>query len=1080
MKSQKNIYFFFFCVVAIAIYAGQIKAVLYAQEFLDKMRTNPSKTELQVRSDLERLLQIAKNKKQKDVERQLMAYIKKYFPLGPVRIVGENEIVLQKPHEGETYVLRPTSQAERAKGQGNWKQVRQEGLVLLEHAPTGSVVKPVLSIEDSDKGEYYWSERDGIWVFISNHPIQLSRAVSQSVAPTPTAPISESVVIAEAGAENVPLAPSIPSAPLVPTVPGALAIPGAPPVPLAPSIPGAPQVPMAPVAPSAPASGSRDLLSQIRGGKNKRGEQQQEKKELAALGEAEQQELSDEQKKQSDTLLVDKLVMLSRTCVKPTPGEIYPVTLENYKKSVKAECSELLKNELFLKRAELKEIRDKKFDAFLKDNALHNLDVVNDKFDAIVTAGVDMFSSALFNPAAMKEQPIRYLVLVFAGLYRNPQNERKYDASMKVSNDQVIAAVGKSRTMQQLIDQLSMLCINREFLHYKRPGDNPPFYLLDSWLNEEDSKPQEKEKPGEPWKIPVLQLLSKPEYYSKGAILGLVRRLISTMREQLLYAEVLDLEDEKRLNHPLFLVISNYQETVQPAKGPISQGAVDLDTLLHWNEIETFVDLENSLKKIVKQVTAKEKKAALEKLSELIKTSPDKDDEVKALYKELFKENLESLGALYIKHIREVAALRGLRQSRARCQKIRSEAEGLKKANKFAQAEELLATAYQGALLYHILQGIYWEDLPPFVKDGFTKLYRRSDDIYKLFDQLIKKSVGSLSALGFSKEDFALMVEPYGLLLMMIAEFNKTKEYQKLVNGLVALDTATKKADEESFDAVVNNKEYIHDITTYALYKNRLKNIRIAFDNFDIGEVRTAIEQLVKQADLYLSKNPVRGEGGIAVMQSAGIDITNTSAFSMLMNEMEKTLSEIFYLKIVSRIQALSQGGIVEKEHAFTLPEPSADTGWTRRSRDPYLLVALVKAQSLQSLQQVFVGKTIMDAGLIGAVDKALEDVRKAQSLQAVVRKTLDERWSGAKPANYQALLTAEVSAIVMYIQEYLTLQRDQLEVLQRAVGVESASVGIVPQENVEQVTEQEAEAKKHAEQARQEYFEEQAALAGF
>lgn len=826
---------------------------------------------------------------------------------------------------------------------------------------------------------------------------------------------------------NDPPAPNVlERAYVIPTVPPVKSIPVAP---LAPPLPGAPVAPAVKTISPKPTGDRRDFLAEIQASKSSKGRATQGKTELPLLDEQALAVLTDEQKQQSDILLIDTLVTLSRTCIKPEESTSYPVTLENYKKSVKQSCTELLQNDHFFKRAELREIRDAQFDAFLEENKCDNLDHVNNNLDTIVSAAVHLFGQALFNKDRLDPQSMRYLVVVFAGLYRIPAQEPKNDANKYISNDQVIQAITAARSIDQLVEFLLMLCINKDFLHYKRPSNDAPPYLLDSWLDDSDSRMQQKlglGAVGASFDEPVLRLLSKPEVVMRKGVKSkeLAGRLSATIQKQLLYVDVMEQDDRVLILSLLSVLIDNYQKTFTPGQSAqelvVPVAVTDMDSLLHWETITTFPALEGALRKMTKRVGDK-KKDSIDKLAKLIKSNPDNKDEIVRQYDLLFKNNRNKLAALYDTHAKEMAVLRLLRAARATSKKIDGQAEvqkqaelkGVQKGKKGTSAKSLRLQSYQGAQLYKELHRIYGDALAHKVQARFTALFRRGEDIYKLFDMLLKNSVGSLVALGFSKEDFVKMIEPYGLLLMTLEEFNITKNYKKLMNGLVALDTGVKKADQESFDDVINNKEYINDITTYALYKNRLKGVISALEHNDLSGVCNGIVAIVKQA---------------------GVGAETTEDFRNFMVEFRHSLLSVLYTNIVNRIQALSNGSITKQEHGFEFPAP-INAGWQQRKRDAYLLVAIARAQIFKPLRRLFVNKLIAEVA-IDALDAMLAALNNSVALKEVVKKTLNDTWSHAsKPENYQQLLDRQAASVIEYLQRYLQDQRDQLKVLQRVAA---------------------------------------------
>jgi hypothetical protein len=231
----------------------------------------------------------------------------------------------------------------------------------------------------------------------------------------------------------------------------------------------------------------------------------------------------------------------------------------------------------------------------------------------------------------------------------------------------------------------------------------------------------------------------------------------------------------------------------------------------------------------------------------------------------------------------------------------------------------------------------------------FTSLYRTVDDVYGAFSEFFTKGyISSFSKLGFDKTYFLMILEPYGLVLKIISEFNAAQptveNYTMLLKSLEALDKSTPvnilaNKKDEYFPAISTARQEIAPPTS--LYKGRLTEMIKGLKESNFVVVKQQVDQLVAKA---------------------GVGIEEKPEYKKLLDTFRPQLLNIFRANIIEIVESLNQG---------------------TRALD--LTTASVAFKSKVSVVQAYVGQA-----LIGVLTPLIESIQSKKNIEDLDFATLD------------------------------------------------------------------------------------------
>jgi len=738
--------------------------------------------------------------------------------------------------------------------------------------------------------------------------------------------------------------------------------------------------PKAPIAGSSqPSEGSASLLSAIKGGgfKLKSAAQKTEKK--AALTAEELARLSGDQKKLSDKEF--KNVLLNLTRIFPA-GE---VTQNSYKKHIKEQLRTLRSNEKFYKHADLDALQpdlpDKgKLDELMNSAKypLSNLDKFNE--NTYIAAWKDIFKPCLFDAAVDPEfdKAVKWLVYYLMGSSRT---QEKPNALQQSDSDDIVADIFTTKeSVQAWIDSLLRLMVNKDFANSKG--------LFVSWEKTKKEGSEKKEAGERPdlsgigESKPILQWLSDPILKKTNIKVNISNDIV----KDLLF-DGDEIRDEIQKS-PVFLeVVEKYiadsmkEDAEESGKkkddAPKSVGEVVARAM---QKVDDFSMLYSSLNKIqdenvkaaVDLIYKKpyEKQEIMKRFSsagigEAERTKIDGffDAEVKTL---AFLKKFHELAEKYKKEMaekdgdkdfkidfelykatREIIDVPYLEQLKKDEKDLKYEIDALNTAVKQQKGsgiaiEKLKEEAKQkeNTLKDKIAERIKAERL----KDAFVNINR-----YPLF--LHSKVLGFLGSLGSANakipdgNDFSKMIEPYGILIGVLQQFVKDKNYIKLVDRVHALNKGA--IDAETLKTIFKEDKFadfvraniLLTVNTQHVYLNRVSGIKFAIEKYDFDKFKEGVDVFANRAGIqeFVVDTDIYGIDGKDGNKSKDHGIDNKT-YNGLMENIKPLIVNEALKSSVHAIKALNDGNYA------TLKGFEIGKGVSRREKTPRV-AALSKLQ---------------------------------------------------------------------------------------------------------------------------------------
>ncbi len=247
----------------------------------------------------------------------------------------------------------------------------------------------------------------------------------------------------------------------------------------------------------------------------------------------------------------------------------------------------------------------------------------------------------------------------------------------------------------------------------------------------------------------------------------------------------------------------------------------------------------------------------------------------------------------------------------------------------------------------------------------FTSLYRTVDDVYGAFSEFFTKGyISSFSKLGFDKSYFLIILEPYGLVLKIISEFNAAQptveNYTMLLKSLEALDKSTPvniltNKKDEYFTAISTARQEIAPPTS--LYKGRLTEMIKGLKESNFVVVKQQIDRLVAKA---------------------GVGIEEKPEYKKLLDAFQPQLLSIFRANIIEILDSLNKGA---------------------RALD--LTAVGVPFKSKVTVVQAYVGQA-----LIGVLAPLIKSIQSKKNIEDLDFATLDAEIGKVRDALHNAVVS--------------------------------------------------------------------------
>lgn len=251
---------------------------------------------------------------------------------------------------------------------------------------------------------------------------------------------------------------------------------------------------------------------------------------------------------------------------------------------------------------------------------------------------------------------------------------------------------------------------------------------------------------------------------------------------------------------------------------------------------------------------------------------------------------------------------------------------------------------------------------PVSVKTALTSMTREPELVYTQVVRFLQP-LGNPAAKKVTLETFSNIIEPYGTLIGVLQDFIKSKDLERLLGAITALQLGEFKEAEEKYPAsIINNKQVV---TVQKLYKDRLSEALRALQAYDFSAFNRALDDFISQS------------GTVANKEADG-SISATNEYKELMTEVRQVEAQLFVKKIEQVVKSLNEGNYEQ------LPEFGLATAKKRSDNVAYLAALRGKLESLNELFNHKESFSINDYEY--AYKKLLED---PEFLQALPQKRL-------------------------------------------------------------------------------------------